>query len=257
MALMRCNFFSEVLLSSTSMTVVLPQEAVHQIGMAGTARSGPPPVLYLLHGLSDDDTIWTRRTSIERYAAAAGLAVVMPQMDRSFYTDMAHGGRYWTFLSQELPAVVGGFFHVSDRRQDTFVAGLSMGGYGAVKWALRRPDRFAAAATLSGALDLARLHRDSLHPYALGPVLGDRAVEGTDDDLLHLLDTADPRKLPRLFACCGTQDTLLQDNDLFVARAAERGIDVDYRTGPGDHEWGFWDTWISRIIPWMLPDLTS
>ena len=72
--------------------------------MSGRTRDGAPPVLYLLHGLSDDDTIWLRRTSIERYVAPLGLAVVMPQVHRSFYADEVYGGRYWTFLSEELPA---------------------------------------------------------------------------------------------------------------------------------------------------------
>ena len=85
------------------MTVLLPQQTATQIGMAGHHSTGPSPVLYLLHGLSDDDTIWLRRTSIERYVAPLGLAVVMPQVHRSYYTDEAYGGRYWTFLSEELP----------------------------------------------------------------------------------------------------------------------------------------------------------
>src|SRR3954451_16849323 len=133
MALLRCDFFSDVLGLSTSMTVILPQSTSAQIGMSGSAGSGAPPVLYLLHGLSDDDTTWLRRTSIVRYVAPLGLAVVMPQVHPSFYTDQAHGGRYWTFLSEELPAVVSSLFRITDRREDTFVAGLSMGGYGAFK----------------------------------------------------------------------------------------------------------------------------
>ena len=151
MALLRCDFFSETLGLSTSMTVILPQQTSGQIGMTG-ATAAEIPVLYLLHGLSDDDTIWSRRTSIERYVAPLGLAVVMPQVHQSFYSDEVHGLPFWTFLTEELPALVSGFFHVSTRREDTFVAGLSMGGYGAMKWALRQPDRFAAAASLSGAL---------------------------------------------------------------------------------------------------------
>ena len=142
------------------MTVVLPQATSSQIGLTGETTGGDAPVLYLLHGLSDDDTIWLRRTSIERYAAPLGLAVVMPQVARSFYTDEAHGNRYWTFLSEELPQLARSFFHLSDRREDTFVAGLSMGGYGALKWALHRPGRFAAAASLSGALDLVAVSQD-------------------------------------------------------------------------------------------------
>src|SRR4029079_1126758 len=97
---------------------------------------------------SDDDSIWLRRTSIERYVADLGIAVVMPQVHRSYYTDEAYGRPYWTFLSEELPRVASGFFRLSPRREDTFVAGLSMGGYGAFKWALRQPWRFAAAASL-------------------------------------------------------------------------------------------------------------
>src|SRR3954470_13685669 len=156
MAHLRCDFFSEALSLSTSMTVLLPQRTTTQIGLAGRQVGGPPPVLYLLHGLSDDDTIWLRRTSIERYVAPLGLAVVMPAVQRSFYTDEAYGGRYWTFVSEELPELVGRFFRVSQRREDTFVAGLSMGGSGALKVPLRQPERFAAAPSLSGALDVAR-----------------------------------------------------------------------------------------------------
>ncbi|NUS57267.1 MAG: esterase family protein, partial [Streptomycetaceae bacterium] len=107
MAHLRCDFFSDVLGLSTSMTVLLPQQAESQIGIEAVADAGAPPVLYLLHGLSDDDTIWLRHTSIERYAGQRGLAVVMPQVHRSFYADEAYGLRFWTFLSQELPEIVG------------------------------------------------------------------------------------------------------------------------------------------------------
>ena len=157
MALLRCDFFAETLGLSTSMTVILPQETSRQIGMAGAAREDVP-VLYLLHGLSDDDTIWSRRTSIERYVAPLGIAVVMPQVHQSFYADEVHGLPFWTFLTEELPELVHGFFRTSTAREDTFVAGLSMGGYGAMKWALREPHRFAAAASLSGALGLSDQH---------------------------------------------------------------------------------------------------
>src|SRR3954463_9147117 len=159
MAHLRCDFFSEALSLSTTMTVILPQQTSTQIGMTSRHQDGLPPVLYLLHGLSDDDSIWLRRTSIERYVAPLGLAVVMPQVHRSFYTDEAVGGRYWTFVSEELPDLVATFFRLSARREDTFVAGLSMGGYGALRGALRHPARSPAAASLSGAVDVERLRR--------------------------------------------------------------------------------------------------
>ena len=123
MALLHTQFRSDALQIAVSVDVILPQEAC--------LKGRKPPVLYLLHGLSDDHSIWLRRTSIERYAEALGLAVVMPAVNRSFYADMAYGAKYWTFVSEELPRVMHGFFPLSDKRADTFVAGLSMGGYGA------------------------------------------------------------------------------------------------------------------------------
>src|SRR3954467_12228804 len=195
---LRCDFFSEALSLSTSMTVLLPQRTTSQIGMTGGAGDGPPPVLYLLHGLSDDDTIWLRRTSIERYVAPLGLAVVMPQVHRSFYTDEAYGGRYWTFLSEELPELVGRFFRVSQAREDTFVAGLSMGGYGAPKLAPRQPAAVAAAASLSGALDVVALSRSQRgeDPMLWKRVFGEHAVPRSEDDLFALLRRADGARLP-------------------------------------------------------------
>src|SRR5262245_55041248 len=117
------------------MTVLLPQRTEAQIGVSGAGAAGPPPLLYLLHGLSDDHTAWLRYTAIARYADAAGLAVVMPAVQRSFYTNEAHGHRFWDFVSEELPSVVHSFFQVSSEPSETFVAGLSMGGYGALKLA--------------------------------------------------------------------------------------------------------------------------
>ncbi len=251
---LRCDFFSEALSLSTTMTVLLPQQTTTQIGMTGATREGDPPVLYLLHGLSDDDSIWLRRTSIERYVAPLGLAVVMPQVHRSFYTDEAYGGRYWTFLSEELPDLVATFFRVSDRRDDTFVAGLSMGGYGAFKWALRQPERFAAAASLSGAVNVAGLRTGRVRPEdprMFERVFGDREPAGTPDDLHWLLGQADVAALPSLYLCCGTEDALIEDNRGFVDACAAAGIPLRSSLGPGAHDWAYWDTQIQDVLAWL------
>lgn len=261
MALVRCDFFSDVLGLSTSMTVLLPQHTTAQIGMSGSAPSDAHPTLFLLHGLSDDDTTWLRRTSIERYVAPLGLAVVMPQVARSFYTDEAYGNRYWTFLTEELPAVARTFFRLSDRREETFVAGLSMGGYGALKWALRDPGRFAAAASLSGALDVARIQRTEPDPqrrHLWRTIFGDQPLNGSDNDLLALLDRADPADLPALYLCCGTEDKLHEDNVRFEKAARRRGVPVTLDLGPGDHDWAYWDAQIQDVLAWLpLPARTG
>jgi putative tributyrin esterase len=253
MALLRCDVFSDALGLSTSMTVILPQPTTTQIGMTGGAAAEPPPVLYLLHGLSDDDTIWLRRTSIERYVSPLGLAVVMPQVHRSFYADEAYGLRYWTFVSQELPELVGRFFRVSQAREDTFVAGLSMGGYGALKLALRQPARFAAAASLSGALDVTRLSRSTREedPMLWRRVWGERRVQGGDDDLFALVARADPDTLPALHVSCGTEDELIASNRAFLEACRARGVAVSSTFGPGEHEWGYWDARIQDVLAWL------
>lgn len=251
MALLRTDFFSDVLELATSMTVLLPQRTSTRFGAVGRSEAAEPPVLYLLHGLSDDHTAWTRYTSIERYADELGLAVVMPQVHRSFYADEAHGARFWTFLATELPEVVHSFFRISTRREETFVAGLSMGGYGAMKWALRHPDRFAAAASLSGALDLEARQRDRAREPLMRRVFGDRPLAGSDDDLLQLVARAEPAALPQLYLCCGTADVLYGDSVRFRDACAERGVPLTVDFGPGDHDWSYWDARIRDVLAWL------
>ncbi|THF74061.1 alpha/beta hydrolase [Cohnella fermenti] len=253
MALIKCNYFSETLGISTSMTVILPQRTVRQIGMEGTAADGKFPTLYLLHGFSDDDTIWTRRTSIERYVAASGLAVVMPNVHKSFYTNMAHGDAYWTFLTEELPQLARSFFPLSDDPQLNFVAGLSMGGYGAFKWALSYPERFAAAVSLSGVTDLAAM-RSQITVDAIGRsfdlIFGDRPVEGTADDLFELLRRRPQEaKLPELYQVCGTEDFLYEGNVRFRDAIQASGYPgYRYEEEPGEHNWEFWDKHIQNAL---------
>jgi putative tributyrin esterase len=247
MALVSCELFSESLMRATTVTVVLPQATEEQIGLLDQPLDGPPPVLYLLHGLSDDHTAWQRYTSIERYAVARGLAVVMPAVDRSFYANEAHGHRYWDWVSEELPRLVGQFFNVSRSREDTFVAGLSMGGYGALKLALTHPDRFAAAASLSGALDLAAIAAQPERAELVGRVFDHRV--GPGDDLFALLGSAST--VPPLHVSCGTEDVLVRANRKFVAAAEKAGADVVTDFRPGGHEWTLWDAVIQDVIAWL------
>lgn len=257
MALITCNFFAETLGLSTSMTVILPQQTAAQIGLNNRSSSQKlHPTLYLLHGLSDDDTIWMRRTSIERYVAELGLAVVMPNVHQSFYTDMEYGNKYWTFLTEELPAVARSFFPLSDKREDNFVAGLSMGGYGAFKWALRHPDRFAAAGSLSGALDMAHHIKNPVMAYMIPYfrlIYGEKDITGTDEDLLHIVTQQAMSNTPKpaLYQCCGTEDFLYEDNVSFREACRQAGYPLTYEEGPGSHEWGYWDTHIQHFLRWL------
>ncbi|MFC3747584.1 alpha/beta hydrolase [Paenibacillus sp. GCM10012306] len=256
MALIECRFYSEVLGLSTSMTVILPQKTTSQIGMSNVTRGELHPTLYLLHGLSDDDSIWLRRSSIERYVAEMGIAVVMPQVHRSFYTDMAAGGQYWTFISEELPALARSFFPLSHKREDNFVAGLSMGGYGAFKLGLRKPESFAAVASLSGSLDMVQYLKNTDDPAAnkeYQMIFGENSIEGTPDDLLWLLKELDQSQGPKpaFYQCCGTADFLYENNLSFRDACRKTSLSLTYDEGPGEHEWGYWDAKIRDVLNWL------
>ncbi len=262
MALIHCNFYSEVLGLNTSMTVLLPDLSPwvpeRRTKWVPPARRGPWPTLYLLHGLSDDDTSWTRRTSLERYVEPLELAVVMPQVHRSFYADMAFGNRYWTFISEELPAVARSYFPLSAARADNFVAGLSMGGYGAFRLALSHPGRFAAAASLSGALHVARLaaHPDAtrLPAEEIKVIFGaSRRVAGSPQDLFYLAErvAASRGPKPKLYQWCGTEDFLYADNAAFRDHALALDLPLTYNEGPGGHEWLEWDREIQGVLAWL------
>ena len=256
MALIQCKFYSEVLKLSTSMTVILPQQTRSQIGMEGRSGEGGDKhqTLYLLHGYTDDDSIWTRRTSIERYVAPLGLAVVMPNVHKSFYTDMKHGDKYWTFLTEELPMLARSFFPLSAKREDNFVAGLSMGGYGAFKWALRCPEQISAAASLSGALDMAAHIYHSLWSHLnFSHDLWRGDIKGTPEDLLWLVEQSGRMKeKPALYQCCGTEDFLYEDNQAFRRKCEEFGYDaLTYEEGPGEHVWEYWDAHIQDVLQWL------
>ena len=235
MALLTCHVESETLEVATTFTAFLPQAVEN------------PPVLYLLHGLTDDHTGWSRYTSVERYADDAGLAVVMPSAYHSFYTDEAHGHRYWSFVSEELPALVRSLVRVSERPEDTFVAGLSMGGYGAIKLALTHPDRYAAAASLSGTLDIHymadREDRAAIWHRAFDGGIND------GNDLFTLL--AGATSVPPLYIGCGTSDGLLDANERFISAATAVGVDVTSDLRAGDHDWVLWDPVIAEVIAWL------
>jgi S-formylglutathione hydrolase FrmB len=258
MAFIQCDFFSDVLGMSSSMNVIIPENRENRIGIKTRANQNKFPVLYLLHGLSDDHTVWMRRTSIERYANKFGLAVIMPNVHRSFYTDMVYGNDYFTFISKELPQIAEKIFPLSTERKNTFIAGLSMGGYGAFKLALNQPERFAAAASLSGALNLAENaeradERDELY-QEFKLIFGDLdKVKNTDNDLFYLLKKlkGEKKKIPKLYQCCGTEDFLYQDNLKFRVFCRKNKINLKYEEESAVHEWGYWDKKIKAVLKWL------
>ncbi len=253
MAWFEARFFSETLRLATAATVVVPQRsAAGQIGVeTGRARS-MFPVVYLLHGLSDDHSIWGRRTCVERYAEALGLAVVMPEVHRSFYLNTASGLPYFSYITGELPVRMREFFPLSDKVSETFVAGFSMGGYGAFRAAFLRPDVFGAAASLSGVMDVEGcLGQGLLGEEEERAVFGaDLAVAGTDRDLFHLASSMG-RGAGRLLQVCGHRDFLVEENRRFRDHLAGFGLNWRYEEVQGEHNWDFVERTIPAVLQWF------
>ena len=239
------NFYSESLMQTTRIQVIFPDGSNDVTPVV----TGTPRVLYLLHGLGGDCEEWTRFSKIEYYAKKYNFIIIMPQVQRSFYCDTACGPGYFTYIADELPAICSRWFRLDASRENTFIAGESMGGYGALKCALRRPDRYAAAASLSGALDYAALSCRILNgdwadvlPQELRSIHGTVGLPEKKDDLLYLLQqTAPLSQKPRIIQLCGTEDFLYADNQTFRRAAREANYAITYLEGPGDHEWPYWD----------------
>ena len=214
------------------------------------------PVFLLMHGLSDDYTQWQRFTETERYAAERGVAVIMPDGDRSFYTDMKYGQAYYSCMVEDIMGSARNLFPISRRRERTFTAGLSMGGYGAAKIALRNPDMFAGCIALSGCVDIAKLARENaFDDFKL--IWGEdysTTVPGSDDDTIALLKKVKEsgKPMPRLYVAVGDDDFLLDHNHNFRDAAAELGYDIKYEQGPGNHNWPFWNEYLPKGMDFIL-----
>ncbi len=260
MALAQVNFFSQTLMMTCSMDVVLPEKNLGPKVMK--RKDDKLPVLFLLHGASEDHTAWQRHTSIERFAEPLGLAVVMPAGQLSYYTNMTSGEAYFDFISEELPRVAGEFFNISEKREDSFIAGTSMGGYGALRIGMACPDRFSAVGCLSmgafmqppkGQVVLNPLVRRSLE-LAFG-VSDPSELKGTEHDPLALADKAirAGKKLPRIFQVCGVDDDpqILSVSRLTHEWFQDKPVEYSYHEGPGGHTWTFWDEWIQKFLKWL------
>ncbi len=253
MALINLKFASEVLGMQTEINVVVPQRSTKgQIGMSGEAKGEKYKTLLLLHGLSDDASTWLRRSSIERYATENGIAVIMPGAERSFYTDMKYGENFYTYISEEVPRIAREFLPLSDRREDNFIAGLSMGGYGALKIALKHPERYAAVAGLSSVADAQNFIE--VHAPKVGKlVFGEDMKVPPEEDLFALAEACNASEMkPRVMMIEGLSDFLLDGNLRLKSKFESLDYDYTYIDAPGGHSWAFWDKHIQHVLKWML-----
>lgn len=252
MALIRLDHVAETTKVNLPLYVVLPDPGSMK-GLPLRKRK----VLYLLHGLSDDASGWQRFTAIEPIAREYGLVVVMPSVSRSFYIDQPNGQHYFSYLMDELPRYLSDVFDLSPRREDTLIAGNSMGGYGAFKAALLYPERFAAAASFSGFLSVAYIKTNPEDPRfaEFTSLMGDlNTLKGSVHDPEVWLKNAahDPAALPRLYMSCGWQDDMLALNRIFQTQCQNLDINVEYHEEDAKHDWLFWDRQIREFLKLVL-----
>ncbi len=247
MSFLSVQFFGPSIQKQSSLYVVLPP------------GKGPFGVLYLLHGLSDDHTIWHRRTSIERYVEGRNLIVVMPDGGRSFYCNDPRpaGLAYEDHIVKDVVGFIDDSFPTLASRGGRAIAGLSMGGYGAMMLALRHPDMFCAACSHSGALGFC--HR-RYQMGGAGPDPSEWLPKNHYDCHLLAARLRRSRKgppMPAIRMDCGTEDFLLDDSRALHAHLAKLKIDHVYEEFPGSHTWEYWDQHIQRSIEFVLGELKT
>lgn len=251
MGVMHFDFMSDKLGYQTNIYVTLPE--CMEKGQA------PKGILYLLHGGGGNGLDWMRNTAIERYAQPYDLVVIMPEVDGScFYADMVHGYPYFQYLTEEVPAAMEGMLPLLQGVEKRYVAGLSMGGYGAFKWAFNKPNYFTAAANLSGVSFVVDLMADTSHGLNGKETLIEcnwgslEELKGSDSDSKEWIDraVAQGTKLPKLFAGMGTEDFSYDFSTEYLAYCKEKGVEIHYEEMTGGHDWNVWDAMIQKFMAW-------
>lgn len=260
--ILRGTVFSRVLEMDTSITVVGPD-----------AREGRAPhrVAYLLHGLCGNGNSWADNTMLPYYARNLDALFILPEVGRSFYTDLKYGQRFLTYVSEELPEIAARVFNISAKREDTLVMGGSMGGFGALKCALARPDFFGSclafapcclflrdeinafktkgeedAKASSGWVPNEQIKKDFLAMFGHGMELG------PTDNMLALAGSVTPGLRPRIYMSCGLSDPFLPEVRRFAGKLRGLEFDVTYEEWEAGHNWPFFNTALQKGLAWSL-----
>jgi len=261
MALLQVNFMSKALMRTVPMNVILPVDKMTFPGMP-EREDKPFKTLYLLHGVFGNYTDWVSGTNIQRWAEEKGLVVVMPSGDNMFYVDNPGANNYYgEFIGKELVEVTRKMFHLSNKREDTYIAGLSMGGYGAIRNGLKYHDTFGCIAGLSSAFITDGIEkRTNDVPFFIE---SRSYAESCFGDLTKVAESdKNPKwlakklveqntEIPKIYLACGDKDFLLDANRDFYDYLGRLGLDVEFEVGPGAHEWDFWNQYIKKVLDWL------
>ena len=258
MVLFRGDVKCKSLQRRTSISVILPADNLHFLKDMEEIVPQPYKILYLLHGLYGSDDIFLANTSIQKFAEDNGIAVVIPSGENSFYVDHEKSHRFYgEYIGQELLDITRNIFPLSDKREDTFIAGFSMGGYGAIRNGLKYSQNFAKIGMISSAL----ITDDIVNYTSDDNVLRSREfyesifgnldeLKGSDMDPKALVENCDD--VPDIFMACGEDDFLLDKNIDFYEFLNSKNIDCEFIQAPGEHTWEFCDKFIKEFIKTII-----
>lgn len=262
MAKFVCNFISYTLGRTVDITVVIPTPTIPEAGRwarGETELSHIPeekyPVLYLLHGTGNNHATWTGYTKAELYAEEHRIALVCMSAENQDYVDNGDGD-FMTFLEEELPDFVTGIFPVSKRPEDTYIAGLSMGGFGTLVHALNYPEKYHAMGVISAGISATNMPR-SLDNYDPSKYRSTRRFPRgyrPDINCWMLADKIHEEggTFPKAYVCCGKKDGHYRANKEFAELLKQYGADVTWHEMEQyGHEWRFWDCELENILNWL------
>lgn len=262
MAVFRIDFMADTLGRTVPLVVILPTDKVYMLWMTKREEGKPYKTLYLLHGVLGSCVDWLYGTRIQRFAEENDLCVVMPSGDNSMYLDQGVD-LYGEFIGKELVEFTRKTFPLSHKKEDTYIGGLSMGGFGAMRNGLKYSDTFGAIVSLSGAFVLNEktleevenpvfnMDRMEYKKRVYGEDLAAALVSDKNPNYLVEILAKEGREFPAIYMACGTDDFLLEENKKFSQLLTNHGVAHEFVLGPGSHEWDFWDTYIKKAIDWL------
>lgn len=258
MVLFRGDIKSKSLQRRTSISVILPADNIHFLEDSEEIVPQPYKTLYLLHGLYGSDDIFLANTSIQKFAEDNGIAIVLPCGENSFYVDNKNAHAYYgQYVGQELLDITRNIFPLSNRREDTFIAGFSMGGYGAIRNGLKYSQNFSKIGMVSAALitddvvnysdDSNALRDKSFYESCFGNL---NELKGSDMDPKALIENTED--IPDIFMACGVDDFLYDKNIEFYKFLKSKNIDATFIEDSGEHTWEFSEKYIKEFIKTLV-----
>lgn len=257
--ILKGDMYSNVLEMETKITVLAPDNYM---------SVGKMKVVYLLHGLCGRSGDLIDYTMLPTYAKLHDIIFVMPDVGRSFYTDMRYGQKYFSYVVDELPHIVEKIFNISSSRMDTIVMGVSMGGYGALKCALRRPDKYGLCLAFSSPClfleEGLNNHRKNCDNPDFINMIGEQLIRdfygifgesieyNPEDDVNHMIDTFENKaEKPKIYISCGKEDMFIHDNKRMAEKILSKGFDIKFESWSGNHDWIFFNESIRRGLEYI------